>query len=367
MAADSLTEQVVAVRERFAAVERQIADPSLSGTDPDRYFSLCREHSRLEPIVHKAAEREQLLGDLAAARSLLEDRATGEAPAAWVHDEIRSLTEAIAGLDADLHALLLPRDPRDDRDVILEIRAGAGGDEAALFAADLARMYARYAERKGWKVERIDSSETGIGGLKEIVFSIQGAGAYSRLKYESGVHRVQRVPETEANGRLHTSTATVAVLPEAEEVEVEIRPDDVEIDTYRSSGAGGQHVNKTESAIRLTHRPSGIVVTCQDERSQMKNRAKAFAVLRARLLALRQGEQSEQISAERRAQVGAGERSERIRTYNFRENRVSEERINLTLYRLRTVLEGDMDDIIEALAANDVERKLREGAVVARS
>lgn len=356
---DGLAEELAAAQDRFKLVEHMIADPRVASADPDRYRALCQEHSRLEPIVRRAEERRKLLEDLDAARLLLDEG--GAADGHWLGTEIARIGALVEEAEADLQRLLIPRDPRDARDVILEVRGGAGGDEASLFAADLARMYMRYAERRRWKVELIDSNETGLGGFKEIVFGISGDGAYRRLKYESGVHRVQRVPETEANGRLHTSTATVAVLPEADEVEVEIRPEDVVIDTYRSSGAGGQHVNKTESAIRMTHLPTGIVVTCQDERSQLKNRAKAMKVLRARLLERRQGEQSEQITAERRAQVGTGERSERIRTYNFRENRLTDERIDLTLYRLRTILDGDLDEVIDALAAADVQKRLRQG------
>jgi peptide chain release factor 1 len=345
------------VAERLDQLERELADPALL-SDQERWRATLKERARLAPVVDAYRELQQAVADLEAARALLPD---AEAEARhWVQEEIARAQARVAELEARLRLLLLPRDPRDERNVILEIRAGAGGEEAALFAADLARMYMRYAERRGWKTEVLDRSETGIGGLKEIVLSIEGEGAFSRLKYESGVHRVQRVPETEANGRIHTSTATVAVLAEADEVEVEIRPEDLEIDTYRSGGAGGQHVNKTESAIRITHRPTGIVVTCQDERSQLKNRARAMKILRARLLDRYQREQAEEIASERRAQVGTGERSERIRTYNFPQNRVSDERIDLTLYKLRLVLDGDLDEIIDALIAADQARRLRQ-------
>ena len=278
----------------------------------------------------------------------------------WLLAELERLDAGLAAAAADLRTLLLPRDPRDERGVVVEVRAGAGGDEAALFAADLLRMYARYAERRGWKADLLAGTPTDIGGFREAELGIEGEGVFSRLKFECGVHRVQRVPETEANGRVHTSTATVAVLADADEVEVEIRPEDLEVDTYRASGAGGQHVNRTESAIRITHRPSGLVVTCQDERSQIKNRAKALKVLRARLYDQRMGERAREIAQERRSQVGSGDRSERIRTYNFPQNRVSEERIDLNLYQLRLVLDGDLDPLLEPLMAEDQARRLRE-------
>ncbi len=350
-----LLETLAGVEARFAELDRQLADPGIVG-DQERYRAVLKERKRLAPIVEACGSLRQVRDDMEAARAMLADADADTR--AWVQEELaRGETEA-ADLEARLRLLLLPHDPRDERNVILEIRAGAGGEEAALFAADLARMYMRYAERRGWRTEMLDSNETGIGGLKEVVLSIEGEGAFSRLKYESGVHRVQRVPETEASGRIHTSTATVAVLAEADEVEVDIRPDDLEIDTYRSSGAGGQHVNKTESAIRITHKPTGIIVSCQDERSQGKNKARAMMILRARLLDLYQHEQASEIAKDRRAQVGTGERSERIRTYNFPQNRVSEERIDLTLYRMRLVLDGDLDEIIDGLAAADQAREL---------
>jgi peptide chain release factor 1 len=259
-----------------------------------------------------------------------------------------------------LRQLLLPRDPNDERNVFVEIRAGAGGDEAGLFVADLARMYTKYAERQRWKVEVMDSHPTGVGGFKEVVFFIQGRGAWSRLKFERGVHRVQRVPATESSGRIHTSTVTVAVLPEAEDVDIKVEEKDIRVDVYRSSGPGGQGVNTTDSAVRLTHLPTGLVVTCQDERSQIKNRAKALRVLKARLLERAQEEQAAAIAADRRSQVGTGERSERIRTYNFPQTRVSDHRVGLTLHQLPSVMEGDLDEMIEALTAWDQSRKLAE-------
>lgn len=295
--------------------------------------------------------------DIEVARGMLAEADAGSR--GWIEAEVAGLEGRDTALDAEIRVLLLPRDPRDDRNVIVEVRAGAGGEEAALFAANLARMYAKYAERRGWTAEVLSSSETGIGGFRELALGIQGDGVYSRLRFESGVHRVQRVPETEANGRVHTSTATVAVLTEADEVEVDVRSEDLAVDTFRASGAGGQHINRTESAIRITHKPTGIVVTCQDERSQIKNRAKAMKVLRARLYDLQLQERDREIASERRAQVGSGERSERIRTYNFPQNRISEERIDLTVYHLRDILEGNLDEILEPLLAEDQARRLR--------
>ncbi|HPL08436.1 MAG TPA: peptide chain release factor 1, partial [Clostridia bacterium] len=275
-----------------------------------------------------------------------------------LQEELAQLEEKKPALEQQLKILLLPVDPNDTKNVIIEIRGGAGGDEAALFAADLLRMYTMYAEAKKWKTEILDLNEIGIGGIKEVVFSITGQGAYSRFKYESGVHRVQRVPETESQGRIHTSTVTVAVLPEAEEVDVEINMNDVQIDTYRSSGAGGQHVNKTDSAIRLTHIPTGIVVACQDERSQHKNREKAFKILRSKLYEIAQETQDKEIAESRKSQVGTGDRSERIRTYNFPQGRVTDHRIGLTLYKIEAVMNGDLDELMDALITEDQARKL---------
>jgi peptide chain release factor 1 len=274
-------------------------------------------------------------------------------------EEVQRLSDMLPGLEQDLKVLLLPRDPNDHKNVIIEIRAGAGGDEAALFAADLFRMYTRYTERQGWRYEIMEMNETGIGGYKEVVFLVKGEGAYSKLKFESGVHRVQRIPVTEASGRIHTSTATVAVLPEAEDVDVQIRPEDLKIDTYRASGAGGQYVNMTDSAVRITHIPTGLVVTCQDERSQLKNRAKAMQLLRARLYDQELQKQQAQMAAERKGQVGTGDRSERIRTYNYPQNRLTDHRIGFTLYKLDQVLDGDLYELIEALRVADQAEKLK--------
>ena len=269
------------------------------------------------------------------------------------------LEEKIPEMEREIQILLLPKDINDDKSVIVEIRGGAGGEEAALFGSDLFRMYMMYAEKQGWKVEVMSGNETGIGGLKEIIFRVDGVGAFAKLKYESGVHRVQRVPETEASGRIHTSTATVAVLPEAEEVDVDIRTEDLKIDTYRSSGAGGQHINMTDSAVRITHLPTGIVVTCQDQRSQIKNRAKAMQYLRTKLYDLKLQEQNAEIAAEKRGQVGTGDRAERIRTYNYPQNRISDHRINLTLYKLDQIMDGEIEELISALAEADQAEKLK--------
>ena len=344
-----------AVLRRVEEIEGRMSDPEL-WQKPEVLAELRREASELEPIAERARRLQGLRAELAEAEELLgEDDPELRRLAA---EEAARLREEIRSVEGELRRLLVPKDPNDERDVIVEIRAGAGGDEAALFAAELLRMYQRYAERRGWRSELLDASVTSLGGLKEGILAISGKGAYSRLKFESGVHRVQRVPDTEAQGRIHTSTVTVAVLPEVEEVEVDIRPEDLRIDTFRSGGAGGQHVNKTESAVRITHIPTGIVVVCQDEKSQHKNRDRAMRVLRARLYDHFQREQEAEISAKRRAQVGTGDRSERIRTYNFPQGRVTDHRVGLTLYQLADVLDGDLDPFIEALHAQDLEERL---------
>ncbi|RDV84527.1 peptide chain release factor 1 [Ammonifex thiophilus] len=351
--------------EKLADLETQFEDLTLKIADPEvmadqkRWREYVKRHAELEPIVSTYREYKRVLEGIEEAEMLL-DQEQDEELRELAEEELETLKERREELEKELKILLLPRDPNDEKNVILEIRAGTGGEEAALFAADLLRMYLRYAEKRGWKTELLSASPTDLGGFKEVIVLIEGRGAYSFLKYESGVHRVQRVPVTEASGRIHTSAATVAVLPEAEEVEVEIDPKDIRVDTFCSSGHGGQSVNTTYSAVRITHLPTGIVVTCQDERSQLKNREKAMKVLRARLLDLKRREQEAAIAAERRAQVRSGDRSERVRTYNFPQNRVTDHRINLTLYRLEEVLEGDLDELITALAAADQAERLRQ-------
>jgi peptide chain release factor 1 len=330
---------------RHLALQERLADPSVQASSD--YHALAREFKRLGPAVQKVRKRRQALLEIEQAEGLL--ASTEPDLRALAEEEVGALREQVRVLSQDLEDFLIPRDPRDERDVIIEIRAGTGGDEAAIFGGDLYRMYSRYATEKGFTVEPYASSPSGLGGFKEIVFGVQGLGAYSRFKFESGVHRVQRVPDTEAQGRIHTSTATVAVLPEADEVEVSINPADLRIDTYRASGAGGQHVNKTESAIRITHLPSGIVVACQEERSQMKNRARAFSMLRAKLHQAEHDRISSERRDLRRSQVGTGERTEKIRTYNFPQDRVTDHRINRNFHNLPGILEGRMDDITAAL------------------
>jgi len=347
------------IEERYRELTRAMADPAVIGQQAV-YAKTAKAASELSEIVHKFEEYKQLLGRLEEARHMAAEDADREMRE-MAQAEVDELAARQGKLEDELRALIIPKDPNDDRNVFVEIRAGAGGDEAGLFAADLARMYTKYSERQKWKVEVMDSHPTGVGGFKEIVFFIQGRGAWSRLKFERGVHRVQRVPQTESSGRIHTSTVTVAVLPEAEDVDIKIEEKDIRVDVYRSSGPGGQGVNTTDSAVRLTHVPTGLVVTCQDERSQIKNRAKALRVLKARLLERAQEEQAAAIAADRRSQVGTGERSERIRTYNVPQGRISDHRINLTLHRLLAILEGDLDEIVDALSAEDQRQKL--GAV----
>ena len=332
---------------RLEELNLLLTDPAVLA-DQDRYRKLAREHARLLPIVNDYRSWQELRQSFIQHQTML-DEADDAAFKDLIKEEMAALTRQISDLEQNLQDAMVLSDPNDDRNIVMEIRSGAGGDEAALFAADLYRMYVQYAEQRGWRVQIVDVHETEIGGFKEVVFRIEGEGAYSRLRYESGVHRVQRVPTTESGGRIHTSTVTVAVLPEAEDVEVTIRPEDLEIDTYRASGAGGQHVNRTDSAIRITHKPTGIVVTCQDQRSQYKNKDQAMAVLKARLYDLQSAEQAGSRAEDRRSQVGTGDRSERIRTYNFHQGRVTDHRIGLTVYRLETVLSGDIDEFINAL------------------
>jgi peptide chain release factor 1 len=342
-----MLEQLSAVEDRYEELNLLLSEPAILA-DQDRYRKLVQEHAELASMVDD-------IRALRTTRQAIEEHRQMLTQADdWEFREL--VREELAGLEAkevrlaeSLQEQLVPRDPNDDRNVIVEIRGGAGGDEAALFAAVLFRMYSAYAEQQGWRTELIDCNETELGGFKEVVFMIEGRGAYSQLKYESGVHRVQRVPVTESGGRIHTSTVTVAVLPEAEDVEVTINPNDLQIDTYRASGAGGQHVNKTDSAIRITHRPSGIVVTCQDQRSQYKNKDRAMAVLKARLYEQEAARSAGVIASDRKSQVGTGDRSERIRTYNYHQGRVTDHRIGLTLYRLEEILQGDIGEIIKAL------------------
>jgi len=357
-------DKLASVEERYRELEAMLADPEVIRRGD--WQEVARERARLEPLVEKYREYRRVEEERAGLHELLRTESDPELRQ-LAQAELEELNERQEELDRQIRILLLPRDPNDERNVVMEIRAGTGGEEAALFAADLYRMYTRYAEAKGWRTEVLSANPTDLGGFKEVVFAVEGNGAYSRLKYESGVHRVQRIPVTEAGGRIHTSTATVAVLPEAEEVDVEINPEDLHIDTFCAGGPGGQHVNKTESAVRIIHRPTGIMVTCQDERSQHKNREKAMRVLRARLKEFYRQQQEEAVDEERRAQVGTGERSERIRTYNFPQGRVSDHRIGLTLYRLGSILEGDLDEIIDALIAHYQAERLRgEEAVAGR-
>ena len=343
-----MLEKLKSVEERFEAIDRQLADPAVVG-DQEQFRKLMQEHKVLTPIVEKYREYRTAEQNAREAKSLLEQGGLDSDFKELAEEELLTAKADMERLTDELKILLLPRDPNDDKNVVVEIRGGAGGEEAALFAGVLYRMYSMYAESKRWKVEVVGENATELGGYKEISFMIEGEGAYSRLKYESGVHRVQRVPETESQGRIQTSTVTVAVLPEAEEVEFEINPADLQIDTYRSGGAGGQHVNKTESAIRITHLPTGVVVECQDERSQYKNKDKAMKVLRSRLYDRMMEEQNAAIASDRKAQVGTGDRSERIRTYNYPQGRVTDHRIGLTLYKLEQITNGNLDELIDAI------------------
>jgi|SRR5688572_1163431 len=348
------------IEERSDEIARRLADPAIF-SQPAEYARLRKEHADSQETVERFSEYREVLRKITEARHILTEGGDRELEE-LAQAEIEELTGRQAALEAELTRLLLPRDPNDDKNVFVEIRAGAGGDEAALFASDLARMYTKYAERQRWKVEIMDSSATGVGGLKDVILFVQGRGAWSRLKFERGVHRVQRVPVTESAGRIHTSTVTVAVLPEAEDVDVKVDEREIRVDVYRSSGPGGQGVNTTDSAVRITHVPTGLVVTCQDERSQIKNRAKAMRVLKARLLERAQEEQQAAIAADRRSQVGTGERSERIRTYNFAQNRVTDHRVGVTLHRLPEVLEGEIDELVQALAAAEQAERLQRVA-----
>src|SRR5829696_5826054 len=351
------------IEARYETLTEELSSPEVY-SDPANYAKLNKQHRGLGEVVTKYREWKQLKEELSGAKELL-DLSDDEEMREMARAEMTALEERLERVEEDLRILLLPRDPNDEKNVILEIRAGTGGDEATLFAAEMLRMYGRYAERQGWKMEILDQSESGIGGLKEAVASISGDKVYSKLKHESGVHRVQRVPQTETSGRIHTSAVTVAVLPEAEEVDVKVNQNDLRIDTFCSSGPGGQSVNTTYSAVRITHLPSGVVVSMQDEKSQIKNRDKAMRVLRARLQELEEQKQHEATASERRSMVGSGDRSEKIRTYNFKENRVSDHRIGLTIHQLDLVMEGNLDPFIDALVAHYQAEKLKTDAVAA--
>ncbi len=342
-------DRLAAIEQRYRELEEEMSRQEVAN-DYDRLQALAREHSSLQEIVQILNEYRRLDKALTEARAIVSEGGDAEF-VELARDEIAADEARVEELEAKLRRALIPKDRFDDKDVIVEIRAAAGGDEAGLFAGDLFRMYSRYAERQRWHVEIIDANQSDVGGFKEVVFEVRGKGAYSRLKFESGVHRVQRVPETEAQGRIHTSTATVAVLPEADEVDVQIDAKDLRIDTYNAGGAGGQNVQKNDNAVRITHIPTGIVATCQDERSQLKNRNKAMNVLRSRILAQEQNKQREQIESSRRSQVGSGERAEKVRTYNFPQDRMTDHRVNYTRHGLPQLLDGDMDDVIEALTA----------------
>ncbi len=341
-----MMDKIEELERRYQELEAMLSDPAVISNQPE-FRKLSREHSDLSELVAAYRRYRKVLGEISDNRELLADPDMKE----MAEDELKNLEAEKDQLDADIRLLLLPKDPNDNKSVILEIRAGTGGDESALFAGDLFRMYSRYADTNRWKVDIISSSESERGGFKEVIAAVEGEGVFAKLKYESGTHRVQRVPETEAQGRIHTSACTVAIMPEAEDVDIDIRPDDLKIDVYRSSGAGGQHVNTTDSAVRITHLPTGTVVACQEERSQIKNRAKAMKVLKTRILDTIQQAHDSKLAAERKQQVGSGDRSERIRTYNFPQGRMTDHRIGLTLYRLDSIMTGDIAEITDALRA----------------
>ncbi|EES92327.1 peptide chain release factor 1 [Clostridium botulinum] len=342
---------------KYEELSIKISDPSVMANQ-NEWRKLCKEHAELETIVTKYREYKNNKEELESNKELLSEENDRDMKE-MIQEEIKTLEENIVRDEEELKILLLPKDPNDDKNVFIEIRAGAGGDEAALFAANLFRMYTRYAERHGWKTELMSTNETDIGGFKEVVFMLRGDSAYSKMKFESGVHRVQRVPDTESSGRIHTSTATVAVLPEVDDVDIQIDPNDIRVDVFRASGHGGQCVNTTDSAVRMTHIPTGIVVSCQDEKSQLKNKEKALKVLKARLYEKAEAERAASISADRKSQVGTGDRSERIRTYNYPQGRVTEHRIGVTLYKLEAFLDGDMEEIIDALITAEQAEKMK--------
>lgn len=344
------------IEDRYIELGEQVIDMEVMA-DREKWTELMIEHAGIEAIVFKYREYVQISGELEDSKEMLREKLDDDMNE-MVKEEIKELESALHTIEEEMKVLLLPTDPNDHKNVIVEIRGGAGGDEAALFAGVLFRMYSRYAERNRWKVEIMSTNAIGIGGFKEVIFMIKGKGAYSRLKYESGVHRVQRVPETESSGRIHTSTSTVAVLPEAEDVDIDLHASDIKVDTYRSSGAGGQHVNTTDSAIRITHLPTGLVVSCQDEKSQIKNREQAMKILKTRLFDQMLSDQAAEIAEERKGQIGTGDRSERIRTYNFPQGRITDHRINVTAHQMDAFIDGDIDEMIDALITSDQAEKL---------
>lgn len=352
-----MLDKLAFLENKYNELGERMMDPNLINEDREEWQKIMKEHADMEPIVLKYKEYSNAVSSLEEAKEMLYEK-LDEEMREMVKEEVKSLEEDIAKYEEELRVMLLPKDPNDHKNVIVEIRGGAGGDEAALFAGTLFRMYVRYAERNNWKVEIMNTNEIGIGGYKEVIFMIKGKGAYSRLKYESGVHRVQRVPETEASGRIHTSTSTVAVLPEAEDIDIEINPGDIRVDVFRSSGNGGQSVNTTDSAVRITHIPTGIVISCQDEKSQLKNKDKAMKILKSKLYDMELSEQNSEIAQMKKSQVGTGDRSERIRTYNFPQGRVTDHRINLTLYKLNNFVDGDLDEMIDSLITTDQAEKM---------
>lgn len=355
-----MLDKLAFIEDKYRELTEKAMDPNLINEDREEWQRVMKEQSDLEPIVSKYREYTKTKSELEESKEMLYDKALDEDMRDMVKEEVKALEESLQTYEEELKVLLLPKDPNDHKNVIVEIRGGAGGDEAALFAGVLFRMYVRYAERNNWKVEIMNTNEIGIGGYKEVIFMIKGKGAYSKLKYESGVHRVQRVPETEASGRIHTSTSTVAVFPEAEDVDVEINPQDIRVDVFRSSGNGGQSVNTTDSAVRITHNPTGIVVSCQDEKSQLKNKEKALKILKTKLYDMKIQEQNAELAQLKKGQVGTGDRSERIRTYNFPQGRVTDHRINLTLYKLNSFVDGDLEEMIDSLTTTDQAERLQQ-------